>query len=168
LRPYLRGAYPRQRAVKRFGVITAALFAAAFVVGNLIYPVYKVRVKVEYLQNPSALQQDAALRLDQRAATLARYRGTEVAPPSEAAIAARTQGLPRSAEKVARWFDVKEHWVALGLLLGLGTMAVLLAWDPRRDGRGPLPFVLLGALSTCAVTWLAAIVGLLTAATRGF
>ena len=63
---------------------------------------------------------------------------------------------------------MKEHWVALGLLLGLGTMAALLAWDPRRDGRGPLPFIMLGALGTCAVAWLAAIIGLVTTSTHSF
>jgi hypothetical protein len=166
LRPYLRGTFTRQRAVKRFGVLTAALFAAAFVLGNVIYPIYKVRVKVEYLQNPSALQQDAALRLDHRAAVEARYRGAEVAPPSEAAIAARTHGLPRSAEKMARWFDVKEHWVAMGLPLALGCMVLLLAWDPRRDGPGPATIVFLLALGAAATLWLGAIIGVITSSWR--
>jgi uncharacterized membrane protein YciS (DUF1049 family) len=166
LRPYLRGTFTRHDAVKRFGVITAALFAAAFVLGNVIYPIYKVRVKVEYLQNPSALQQDAALRLDQRAAALARYRGTEVAPPSEAAIAARTHGLPRSAEKMARWFDVKEHWVAMGLPLAVGCMILLLVWDPRRDGSGPATPIFLLALGAAATLWLGAIIGVITSSWR--
>jgi hypothetical protein len=47
-------------------------------------------------------------------------------------------------------------------------MAVLLAWDPKREGRGPVAFVVLGAVGTTAVVWLAAIVGLVTAATRSF
>jgi hypothetical protein len=166
LRPYLRGAYTRQRAVRRFGVITAALFTAAFVLGNVIYPIYKVRVKVEYLQNPGALQRDAALRLDQRAAIEARYRGTEVAPPSEAAIAAQTHDLPRSAEKIARWFDVKEHWVAMGLPLALGCMVLLLTWDPRRDGGGPATMIFLLALGAAATLWLGAIIGVITSSWR--
>jgi uncharacterized membrane protein YciS (DUF1049 family) len=166
LRPYLRGAYTRQRAVKRFSVITAALFATTFVLGNLIYPIYKVRVKVEYLQNPGALQQDAALRLDQRAATEARYRGTAVAAPGEAAIAAQTHGLPRSAEKVARWFDVKEHWVAMGLPLAVGCMILLLVWDPRRDGSGPATPIFLLALGAAATLWLGAIIGVITSSWR--
>jgi hypothetical protein len=152
--------------VRRFGVITAALFSLTFVVGNVVYPVYKVRVKVEYLQNPSALAQDTAVRLEQRAATEARYRGTAIETPSEATIAARSQRLPRRAEKAARWFDTKEHWAAMGLPLALGCMVLLLVWDPRRDGGAPAVFVFLLAVGTAATLWFAAIVGVITSSWR--
>lgn len=166
LRPYLRGSFARRPAVRRFGVITAVLYTATFVVGNLAYPTYKVRVKTEYLQDPSALTADVARRADQRAATEARYRGAAIPPPSEAAIAVESASVPRAAEKVARWFDTKEHWVAMGLILSLACMVLLLTWDPRRDGGEPAPFVFLLALGACGALWLGAIVGVVTSSWR--
>lgn len=166
MRPYLRGTFARRPAVRRFGVITAALFLATFVVGNLAYPIYKVRVKVEYLQNPAALGRDAALRLEHRERTAARYRDRDPELPTEGAIAAETRDLPRRADKIAAWFDTKEHWVAMGLALSIGCMVLLLVWDPRRDGGAPAPFVFLLALGACATLWLGAIVGLVTSSWR--
>jgi hypothetical protein len=166
--PFARGTYKRVPAAKRFGIIAMSLYLAAALGGMFLYPTYKVRVKLEFLTSTQAVLDDASARMHVAEEVRARAAGVPPRTLDPAAVLRASRDAPAHADKIARWFDVKEHWVALGLLLGLGTMAVLLAWDPRRDGRGPLPFVLLGALSTCAVTWLAAIVGLLTAATRGF
>ncbi len=164
--PFVRGRYGRLRGARRFAVITMTLYALAVVVGLVLYPTYKARVKLEYLASPELVAADATARLAAHEQLRARWDGR---PPRELAPAELrriTAAAPDRADRIARWFDVKEHWAALGLVLGLATMAVLLAWDPRTDGRGPLPFVLLGAAGTTAVLWLATIVGLITTATR--
>jgi len=166
MRPFLRGTFVRRVAVRRFGIIAAALYLATFTVGNLVYPTYKVRVKVEYLQNPAAVADEAGARIRQREIVAARYRGEEPALPSDAAIDAATAGLPRATDKMARWFDAKEHWVAMGLVLSLGCMVLLVAWDPRRDGGAPAPYAFLLALSAAAALWTGAIIGVVTASWR--
>ncbi len=166
--PFVRGRFTRVHATRRFGIIAMSLYLAATLGGMLIYPTYKGRVKLEFLTSSRMVLDDAAARMEAAEEVRARAAGE---PPREldpSAVLRATRHAPEQAEKIARWFDVKEHWVALGLLLGLGAMVALLAWDPKRDGRGPLPFVVLGAFSTCTVTWLAAVIGLLTAATRSF
>jgi hypothetical protein len=166
--PFVRGRYTKVPATRRFGIIAMSLYLVAATGGMLLYPTYKARVKLEFLTSSRAVLDDASARI--HAAEELRARAAGVAPRTldPAAVLSESRDAPDRAEKVARWFDVKEHWVALGLLLGLGTMAALLAWDPRRDGRAALPFVCLGALATCAVTWAAAIIGLVTTATRSF
>ncbi|MBE7450906.1 MAG: hypothetical protein HS111_19055 [Kofleriaceae bacterium] len=166
LAPFARGRYRRVPAVKRFGVIAMALYVVTMALGLYIYPTYKARVKLEYLTSSQVVLDDAAARLRSAEQVAARAADREPRALDPGAITRATRDEPIRTEKVARWFDVKEHWVAVGLLLGLATMAVLLAWEPRRDGRGPLVFVGLGAVATCAVTWLAAIIGMLTTATR--
>ena len=37
--------------------------------------------------------------------------------------------LVHRAAQAARWFDVKEHWVALGLLAAIALAFLLLVWD---------------------------------------
>ncbi len=166
--PFTRGRFPKLPAVKRFGIIAMALYLVAMAGGLLLYPTYKARVKLEFLTSAPAVLEDAAARVHAAEELAARAAGRPARALDPGVVLHATRDAPDRADKVARWFDVKEHWVAVGLLLGLAAMAALLAWDPRRDGRGPLTFVVLGALGTCAVTWLAAIVGLMTTATRSF
>ena len=164
--PFRRGSYPRLRGAKRFGVIAMALYGLAFALGLLLYPTSKAKVKLEYLTSPDRVAEDAAARVLAREELRARAEGRPARTLEPGRIEQLTADAPLRAEKVARWFDVKEHWVALGLVLGLATMAVLLAWDPRTDGRGPVVFVLLGASATALILWAAAIIGLVTTATR--
>jgi hypothetical protein len=164
--PFCRGRYHRLRGARRFGVITMSLYGVAVAFGLLVYPSYKTSVKLEYLTLPSRVAEDATARLEAREQLLARWNGGPARPVSPAEADRYTTAAQDRAQRIARWFDVKEHWVAVGLILGLATMAVLLRWDPRRDGRGPLWFVILGAFGSTAVLWLAGIVGLVTSATR--
>lgn len=166
--PFVRGRFTRLHATRRFGIIAMSLYLAATLGGMLVYPTYKARVKLEFLTSSSRVLDDAAARLQAAEEVRARAIGEPPRTLDPSAVLRASRDAPEKAEKIARWFDVKEHWVALGLLLGLGTMVALLAWDPKRDGRGPIAFVVLGALSTCVVAWLAAVIGLLTTATRSF
>lgn len=145
MRPYLRGKFQRRPAVRRFASIALVLFALAFTAGNLAYPTYKVRVRAGYLENPTAVAADLAVR---------EPKGADV-----------DAALDRTA-KVARWFDVKEHWTAFGFTLALACWLILRFWDPVRDGAAIAPIVFGMAVGAAATAWLAAIVGLLTASYR--
>ena len=166
--PLARGRYVRVRAVKRFGVIAMALYLVTMVGGLVLYPTYKAKVKLEFLTSSRAVLDDAAAREISAEALDARVEGRPARALEPGAVLRATEAAPERAEKIARWFDVKEHWVAVGAILGVATLIALLWWDPKRDGKGPVAFVALGAAGTTAVVWLAAIVGLVTAATRSF
>ncbi len=62
LRGYRRGQFTRVRAVKRFAWISLALYAVTFFGGNLIYPTYKVRVRGQFLDDPTAIVRELAAR----------------------------------------------------------------------------------------------------------
>jgi fatty acid desaturase len=70
--------------------------------------------------------------------------------------------------RMARWFDVKEHWVALGLVLTLGCLLVLRRWEPGGDEQAVAiaPVVFAMAATAAATAWFAAIVGLVTSSYR--
>ncbi len=145
MRGYLRGNFARRRAVRRFSVIAVVLFGLAFTAGNLAYPTYKIRVRAGYLENPAAVAAD----LQQRGA------------PTTA-----VEGALATTARIARWFDVKEHWAAVGLILSLACAVILRFWDPVRDEPAIAPIVFGLALGASATAWLAAIIGLVTASYR--
>jgi hypothetical protein len=158
LRRYVRGQHSKRRAVVRFAWLVLALQIGALVCGNLMYPTYKVEVRTAYLENAAAL---AAAR-DVHAHELAKIAARE---GSSAAEPTATAELIRRAAQAARWFDVKEHWVALGVFVS-GALALLLSlWDPREAPAISSVVVGLAAIA-CATTWLAAIIGVLTASWR--
>ena len=141
MRSWLRGKYTRRRAVIRFAWLSLALFAATFLLGNLGYPIYKVKVRSAYLENPIALAAETETR-------------------EEAAA------LYDDTERVARWFDVKEHWAAMGFILSVACVLILRRFDPAEGGTALAPLVFAMAAGTAATAWLAAIVGLVTSSYR--
>jgi hypothetical protein len=163
---YLRGASGRRRAVKRFALYAVVLQAAAFLVGNLAYPTYKTHVRAEYLDSPDAIAAVAEAQIRSAAATRARALGQPPHRLTDGEVARQSAGLATAADHIARWFDSKEHWVAVGLALAIAVLALLRAWDPERDGRAPAPFVVMAAFGACGTLWYAAIIGVLTATWR--
>lgn len=159
MRGYLRGQLGRRRAVRRFAWISLALHAAAFLAGNLMYPTYRVEVRAAYLENAGAIAADRAAHQRE----LERLAAREGAPAPEVAPASEHV---RDAARTARWFDVKEHWVALGLLASLGLVLLLAFWDPRTGAPAIAPAALGLAIVIAGTVWLGAIVGVLTSAWR--
>jgi hypothetical protein len=159
MRGYLRGQLGRRRAVRRFAWISLALHAAAFLAGNLMYPTYRVEVRAAYLENAGAIAADRAAHQRE----LERLAAREGAPAPEVAPASEHV---RDAARTARWFDVKEHWVALGLLASLGLVLLLAFWDPRTGARAIAPAALGLAIVIAGTVWLGAIVGVLTSSWR--
>lgn len=158
-RRYLRGQYGRRHAVIRFAVITLSLQLAAFVAGNIMYPTYKVEVRTAYLENSAAVT--AAEEAHERElGKLAAHEGVE---PTKAAS---TTKMVKRAAAAARWFDVKEHWIALGLIVSAALLLILWRWDPRRDGTVIAPIVTSLAWLIAGTVWLGAVIGVLTASWR--
>ena len=159
LRRVVRGELGRLRAVRRFAWLVLTLQLAAFAAGNAMYPTYKVEVRSAYLENATAIvaDQDSHQRALERVAA---RDGVRVPPPTA------TGELVRRAAAAARWFDVKEHWIALGILAALGLVLVLGFWDPRRGGRELAPVILGLAAIVAATLWLGAVIGVLTASWR--
>ena len=159
LRRYVRGAYGRRRAVIRFAWIVLALQLGAFVAGNVMYPTYKVEVRAAYLENATVLTAEEEAH-QKELGKLAAREGMEL---RDAPV---TRDLVRRAAKAARWFDIKEHWVALGLITTAALLLVLVRWHPGDHGTAIAPIVMTLAWLTAGTVWLGAIVGLLTAAWR--
>jgi hypothetical protein len=159
LRRLRRGELGRLRAVRRFAWLVLALQLAAFAAGNAMYPTYKVEVRAAYLENSAAIAagQDDRQRALERVA--ARERATAPTPTA-------TAELVRRAAAAARWFDVKEHWIALGILAALGLVLVLGFWDPRAAGRELAPVIFWLAVIVAATLWLGAVIGIATASWR--
>lgn len=159
LRKYVRGQYGRRRAVIRFAWIVLALQLGAFVAGNVMYPTYKVEVRAAYLENASAITADQTTRARELERIGAR-EGVEMAQPSA------TVEIVRRAAAAARWFDIKEHWIALGILVSLALLVILSKWDPRTHGTTIAPIVVTLAVIAAGTIWFGAVVGVLTASWR--
>ncbi|HVV82810.1 MAG TPA: hypothetical protein VHE35_07005 [Kofleriaceae bacterium] len=164
----VRGQPGRIRSVRRFALIAMVLYLATMAAGLVLYPTYKARVKLEYLTRSTAVSADARARLEASEDQVARLEGRPAREANPALLDALERDASKRSARVARWFDVKEHWVAVGVVLGLAALAVLASWDPRRDGRGPSTFAIGAVAGVVAITWLAAVIGLVTSATRSF
>lgn len=166
MRGYWRGKAQRHPAVRRFALVVVTLHAAALLAGNAMYPTYRVRVRAEYLENPTAVAADHRAR----ALAAAQLRGESAQPndhQSDHRDASRARAL--GAAKAARWFDVKEHWLALGLLAAAALALLVWRWDPRRDegsARVIGPVAALLATYVAMTLWFGAIIGVLTSAWR--
>jgi hypothetical protein len=158
-RGFVRGEFGRLRAVRRFAWIVLALQLAAFAAGNAMYPTYKVEVRAAYLENSVALAADQ----DSHQRALDGIAAREAAP---APAPTATSALVRRAAGAARWFDIKEHWIALGILASLALVLVLGFWDPRAGGRELVPIVLGLTLIIAGTLWLGAVIGVATASWR--
>jgi hypothetical protein len=158
-RGFVRGQFGRLRAVRRFAWLALVLQLAAFIAGNAMYPTYKVEVRAAYLENGAAVVADE----DSHQRALERVAAREAVPATEPTV---TGALVRRAAGMARWFDIKEHWIALGILASLGLVLVLAFWDPRAGARELMPVVLGLAVIVAATVWLGAVIGVMTASWR--
>ncbi|HUS32734.1 MAG TPA: hypothetical protein VMZ53_29740 [Kofleriaceae bacterium] len=158
-RRYLRGQYGKRRAVRRFAWIVLAFQLGAFVAGNIMYPTYKVEVRAAYLENQVAISGEAATHERELGKITAREGGQAYESPA-------TREMVRRAAEAARWFDIKEHWVALGLLASAALLLILWRWNPQEDGLEIAPVVSALAWMAAGTIWFGAIVGVLTASWR--
>jgi hypothetical protein len=159
LRKYLRGQSGKRRAVIRFAVIVLVLQVGAFIAGNVMYPTYKVEVRAAYLENATAITASKQAH-ERELGKLAAREGTRAPQPTA------TVEIVRRAAQAARWFDVKEHWIALGILVSAALIVILSLWDPKRDGTVISPIVMTLAVIAAGTIWFGAIVGVLTASWR--
>jgi cytochrome bd-type quinol oxidase subunit 2 len=177
LRGHRRGRPRRHAAARRFAAISATLCVATFVLGLVIYPTYRTRVRAEYLDQPTVLADELG-RAQVVRAELATRHGVEPGPREVSPDVARARAL--GAARLTRWFDIKEHWAALTTLLAACVFVVLAAWrTPRRRGDdddadphddddtallGPIAFW--AATVAAAGLWACAIIGVVLSNTR--
>lgn len=172
-----------RRGALRFAAICAALYALELILGNVLYPTYKIRVRAEFLDNPQAISRDLASRATAGAriaeaapaipeAAPAAPDSAPAAPGANTARAAPGANTARAVppemreatirrnRTIARIFDVKEHLVALGLALALACPVLLWAADPSAERRTVATTARVLTLLVAAITWFAALVGL--------
>lgn len=160
LRKYVRGESGRRHAVRRFAWYAVILHALAFTAGAVVYPTYRIDVRAAYLDNASRLATDHAALGDALAAIASKEHAVayEQLP---------VETYQRRAHAATKWFDMKEHWTALGLFASLALALTLAFWDPKRDGPALAPVAVGLSLVVAGTVWLGAIVGVLTSAWRG-
>lgn len=166
MRGYRRGHFERHRGVRRLALIAALLYVASFAFGNLLYPTYKIKVRGEFLDSGTGVVGDYR----ERRSAQRRFREHHYSEQSPARPAIDNSGtadrLPLSTARVARWFDVKEHCVALAMLLAIALATILWVWDPRRHPGAICPIIMAMAVVTASTAWFAAVVGLVTTSYR--
>ncbi len=180
LRRWSRGA-KNHGSVRRFALWAFAAYGTTMLLGMALYPTYKVRVRAEYLDNPSAIsraaeeQANAARLAEARNRESRRFRsgaaGTPeslpaLSPEDREAIAIAADRSTTRGAKLVRWFDVKEHWSALGIILA-GSLALLLWVAPSEKPQRPVTRIILAlALASSLITWFAATIGIIVTAAR--
>jgi hypothetical protein len=180
---YCRGQFGKRKAIVRFSMLSAAAYATTMLVGMAVYPTYKVRVRAEFLENPSRIHRSTEVEVQARKLTreqdlqVRRYRSSRAASVPEAAAELPTASPEETgavadakverAAKLARWFDVKEHWALLGLLLSLAACGILSQWKPDKESRGIAKSVTALAAGAACIAWTSTLIGLSTAAARG-
>jgi hypothetical protein len=151
-RGYFFGRFQRYKGERRFALVACAAFLITFVLGNFLYPTYKVRVRAEYFDNPAAISEEVKLRATQR-----QLVGLKPTAP------VLTVGL--SLSSIARAFDIKEHWVAIGSAASLVLLLLSRRAHPKDHPR-VLPLYLGLVMIVCASAWFGALVGLLVTSYR--
>jgi len=156
--PWLVGRFQRVTAARRFALWSFGLYVGAFTLGNVIYPIYKMRVRSEFLEAPSVVSNEAAARQEERrAAQASQVPGLPLEP--------RRPGARRRAADFALWFDIKEHLVALGLALAAALAFLFRRWGPAIDRRlVPIAYAFAALAACCA--WAAAVIGFAVASYR--
>ncbi len=149
-RHYLRGRYGQMKAEKRFATIVTLAYVVTFLLGNVLYPTYKVRVRAEYFDNPPAIAAELKLRNEQ-------HPVIGVTPAPATAVADLT--------RISRLFDVKENWAALGCAASIILWILSRRAHPRDQPRVLTLYLGLAAFA-CGAAWLGALVGLVTASYR--
>jgi hypothetical protein len=180
LRRLARGEAGRLRATRRFALLSTGAFALTMLLGLALYPGYRVRVRAELLENPTAIARGTELAAESRERSRERnrdslrYRAGRALSDEDGAPAFDREALARESHRrigrgarLARWFDVKEHWVAIGLLLSAAAALLLWAWPEHQKRRSPVAVpALLVAVGAAFTAWSAAIIGIVVAAAR--
>ena len=134
----IRSRRVRRSGEPRFALLASVFFCLTFLLGSVVYPTYRVRVRAELLDSPAAVSRE---------------------------IGARTAPSPSfAAPRVARLFDVKEHLVALGLFASLALYGLSRRASPA-DPEARILYVGLASFC-CATTWCGVVIGLYTASIR--
>jgi hypothetical protein len=153
----------------RFIRLALVLHALTFLVGNVMYPTYKVNVRMAYLENPVAVTTDFEQR-DSQQRRVESFLRDDNAPRASDQASQQSSGsnIATAAQRIAKWFDIKEHILVLGLIAWLGLWMMVRRWDRETDISSPRQEVVVMGLAyfAAATLWAAAVIGILTAAWR--
>lgn len=170
LRRYVHGRHGLRRAVVKFGTWSALAYVVAFALGNVVYPTYKVRVRLEYLEDSTHVAAAKQMAAERRMAVAQRLApgSPDAAMPAGGVVVAPAHGAHAAA--IARLFDTKEHWVALGMFLSLASAWLVRRWRADSNdvaGGDPTgPYLLWFAYGAAGAAWYGGIVGALTSIWR--
>ena len=145
-------------SLRAFARLAFLFYSATFVLGLVIYPTYKVKVRVGYfekVESPRALSSEQA----------------------DAGIRAQStgQGLPPdhshdlkldSGRTLVRLFDIKEHMAFLGWLSMALCFVGIRYWDEGVANAVYSNSMLALAGMACFATWWSGVVGLIVSASR--
>jgi hypothetical protein len=151
----------------RFIRLALVLHALTFLVGNVMYPTYKVSVRMAYLDNPVAVTTDFEQRdLQQR--RVESFLRDDKSPAAANPASQHRPEMAAAAQRIAKWFDIKEHILVLGLIAWLGLWMMVRRWDRETDISSQRQDVVVMGLAyfAAATLWAAAVIGILTAAWR--
>ena len=167
-RKWPRGEILRVDGTRWLASVGLGLYLANFLVGNVLYPTYKVRVRTEYFDLGSAVTDDGAARQKARDLADDRRRADSIHDGRGPGFLGPPVELPetRNLVQVSRMFDIKEHWAALGVPFSAGACALALFWRPKKDGLAGAKLMFLCAILAAACAWTAAIIGLVVTSYR--
>lgn len=138
--PRKKRYFQRLNACQRFSKIAVGLYLATFLLGSLSYPNYRVHKRAAFLDNPTRVGDSVLLHNELTGDELSVVETVD------------------DAGKVARWFDVKEHWAVFA-----GLLSILVFFSLRSSNRDNDPLIFTAIAIHCGLVWATAIMGFYTA-----
>ena len=165
---WLRPGRPlRWRGVKWLAAAGAILSVGQFVLGNVLYPDYKLDVRVAFFEDPVAVSGEAMLRAESQARARDAWLGEHDTDTEPLVPPARQIPLRADLSSVSRAFDIKEHMASLSLALSLATCLLAFTLDPKQREQRSGVLLLFGFSLLAAVgAWAAGLLGLWTTSFR--
>lgn len=142
------------KALRNFARLAFLFYSVTFILGLVIYPTYKVKVRVGYLERvaiPSSIQ-------------VTEDKGP--APRANPAPLDIEESKASRGQRLARLFDMKEHLALLGWLAMVLCFFAFRFWDDGATSAFYRKSIFTLALLACLATWWSGIVGLVVSASR--
>lgn len=164
-RHFPRGEFSRITGVRWFAAVGLGLYLTQFLLGNVLYPTYKVRVRTEYFDLGSAIRADAENRREARDTADQRRRADAGHDGRGVGFTGPPPVMHDDLTWVSRLFDIKEHWAALGIPMCAGACALTFV-RLKEGGAATGKLLFLCAAGAALSAWLAGLIGVFVASYR--